>query len=269
VSHALSLSRPARMAHRLHVEAVGRTHIGLVRDVNEDRFAVLPHLGLFMLADGMGGVACGDVASTLVIDHVRAVFDDPDTTWPKGLAKPTPDSGVPLLVGAIQRANCLIRNAVLMEDWRRGMGTTFVGILVLGDRVAIAHVGDSRAYRLRGRRLDPLTEDHSLANEYIRAGLLNRTDVPTFPYRNILSRAVDGSEHVEVETRLDAAIPGDVFVLCSDGLHGMVGDAEITGVLLEEPDLGCAADRLIRRANANGGDDNITIVLARIGEPAR
>jgi protein phosphatase len=236
----------------------------MVRPMNEDTFAALPQLGLFMVADGMGGGACGEVASALVIEQVRKAFEDPDTTWPKGMTKPTPEVGKPLLVGGILRANYLIRNAVLLEEWRQGMGTTFAGILVLGDRIVVAHVGDSRVYRLRGRRLDLLTEDHSLTNEYIRAGILSPENAPTFPYRHVLSRAIDGSEHLEVETRFDAAMPGDVFALCSDGLHGMVDHKEVARVLLGERDLGRAADRLIEAANANGGEDNITVVLVRI-----
>jgi protein phosphatase len=259
------MNAPLSTAHRHPVEAIGRTNPGMVRSLNEDSFAVLPQLGLFMVADGMGGGACGEVASALVVEHVRKAFEDPDTTWPKGMPKPTPELGLPLLVGGVQRANYLIRNAVLLEEWRQGMGTTFAGILVLGDRIVIAHVGDSRVYRLRGRRLDLLTEDHSLTNEYIRAGILKPEDAPTFAYRHVLSRAIDGSEQVEVETRFDAAMPGDVFALCSDGLHGLVDHPEIARVLLSGRDLACAADRLIDAANANGGEDNITVVLVRIG----
>jgi protein phosphatase len=269
VSQLVSIPPPVVPARPPAVQATGRTDVGRIREVNEDSHAVLPHLGLFMVADGMGGEACGDIASALVIEHVRRAFEDPDTTWPRSLAKPTPEIGLPLLVGGIKRANFLIANMTTLEGWRHGMGTTFAGILVLGDRVGIAHVGDSRVYRLRGRRLDQLTEDHSLTNEYIRAGLLDPRDAGTFAYRHVLSRAIDGTENVEVDARFDIALPGDLYLVCSDGLHGAVKDAMIAAVLLEEPDLGRAAARLVGLANDNGGEDNITVVLARMGASAR
>lgn len=269
MSQTLSMSPSTGPARRLPIEAAGRTDTGRVRAVNEDSFAVLSPLGLFMVADGMGGQACGEVASALVIEHVRKAFEDPDLTWPKGFARPTPEGGMPLLVGGIQRANHLIRNATALEEWRHGMGTTFAGVLVLGDRLGLAHVGDSRIYRLRGRRFDLLTEDHTLTTEYIRAGLLKPENAGTFAYRHVLSRAIDGGENVEVDTRYDAALPGDVFALCSDGLHGEVDDKTIAAVLLGERDLGLAADRLVRLANDAGGHDNVTVVLVRVGESPR
>ncbi|WP_437674716.1 Stp1/IreP family PP2C-type Ser/Thr phosphatase [Sorangium sp. So ce131] len=261
------------MQPHLVVESAGLTHPGMVRDTNEDSFAILESRGLFLVADGMGGRAAGEVASRMAIDTVRDFFDDPDSTWPVavGVGPPTVrssearyvDQGLPLLVAGIQLANGRIYAAARRDREKRGMGTTFVAALARDSHVAIAHVGDSRAYRLRDRRLELLTRDHSLVNECIRLGHLLPEQASSFPLQHVITRALGTDEAVEVETRIDSIESGDVLLLCSDGLSGVVSAQDIASILEEHPDPRNAASRLVARANENGGPDNVTCVVAR------
>jgi protein phosphatase len=255
----------------LPFEAFGLSDIGQSREVNEDSFAVLPQLGLFLLTDGMGGYAAGEVASKMVIDSVQDMFErvDPtfpsvDTTWPAAVELPAHRlPSAHLMIGGVQRANSRILDAANRDPAKQGMGTTFVGLLAFRDRIVIAHVGDSRVYRLRGRELTQMTEDHSLLNDVIRAGMWDPEDADVFPHRNVITRAVGTDEVLEVDTRIDSPLPGDVYLLCSDGLSEMVRHAELASILLENPDLTQAAARLVEKANDYGGFDNITVVLVR------
>jgi serine/threonine protein phosphatase PrpC len=255
----------------LPFDAFGLTDIGCARDGNEDSFAVLPELGMFLVADGMGGYAAGEVASEMTIDSVREMFERVDTTWPSvdttwPAAAGPPSSRLPgarLLIAGLQRANGRILDIARRDPAKQGMGTTFAGLLALRDRIVIAHVGDSRVYRLRGRQLTQMTEDHSLLNEMIRAGQWDPAEADSFPRRNVITRAVGTEEALEVDTRIDAPAPGDVYLLCSDGLSEMVPHAELTSILLQYSDLTQAATRLIEAANDHGGLDNITAVLVR------
>ena len=168
---------------RIQVEAFGNTDVGLMREGNEDSFAVLHHIGLFMVADGMGGAAAGEVASRMVLDCVREAFDNTEMTWPAGLGS-RPSAEVPnasVLIAGIQRANSHILSISRRYKDKQGMGTTFAGLLALDDRLVIAHVGDTRVYRLRGRRFELLTEDHSLLNVCIRAGMWSPGKAAEFP----------------------------------------------------------------------------------------
>jgi protein phosphatase len=236
-----------------------------VRAGNEDAFAVLPHLGLFAVADGMGGAAAGEVAARMVLDGLREAFEDCDVTWPRSAGVPRREPGAALLAAAIHRANHRIRHEASRDADKTGMGTTVAGLLVHEDRVALAHVGDSRIYRLRGRRLERLTEDHSWVGMMVQRGLLTAEEAETDARRNVLLRAVGGHEVIEVDTRWDAATAGDVYMLCSDGLHGALSDGELGAVLLAHHDLVRAANALVERANDAGGPDNITVVLVRLG----
>jgi serine/threonine protein phosphatase PrpC len=262
------LSRKSHVAAthppRVQVEAFGHSHIGLLREGNEDCFAVLAHLGLYMVADGMGGAAAGEVASRMVLDSVQEAFENVEMTWPAAAGESTDRKpSTALLIAGIQRAHSLIGSLSRHHADMQGMGTTFAGILVVDDGLVIAHIGDSRVYRLRGQRLDLLTEDHSMLNEYIRRGLWNPAEADLFPARNVITRAV-GVDNLDVDTRLEVPEPGDVYLICSDGLHGMVDEREITSVLLKHEDLTLAASRLIDLANDYGGHDNITTVLVRV-----
>jgi protein phosphatase len=237
------------------LQAFGLTHPGLVRAVNEDAYLVDAGLGLFAVADGVGGHAGGEIASRLALDALRTGLGDPSLPGAAGLR----------LVAAVEHANARVHAAAGADRAWAGMATTLTAMLVQGNAAAIAHVGDTRAYRLRGRRLDQLTEDHTLVAAYVQAGTMTAEEAAVSRLRNVILRAVGSDEVVEVDTSLVAVEPGDTFLLCSDGLHGVVGDGEIAEVILAEPDLTAAATELVERANDGGGPDNVTVVLARIG----
>jgi protein phosphatase len=235
----------------------------MVRSNNEDALAVVPSLGFFAVADGVGGHAAGEVASRMAIDSVRSVLEDPSVPWPEGASA----AGLALdrLVGGIQYANARVYGAACSEQGRQGMGTTFTGLVLLDGRVALAHVGDSRAYLLRGRRLSQLTDDHTLVRAYIEAGVLMPEEAATSPIRNVITRAVGTEEFVEVDRRVLAVEPGDTLLLASDGLHGVLDDDAIAAVLVRERDLTRAGAELVARTNDAGAPDNVTVVLVRIG----
>jgi len=253
---------------RARVIAAGETNVGMKRTHNEDNFMVLDEDTLYVVADGMGGHASGEVASQMAIDTLREFFRatsaDPEATWPYKMDK-SRGYEENRLITSIKLANLRIYEAAQRDPKLRGMGTTAVGILVVEDGVLIAHVGDSRCYRLRGDKLDQLTEDHSLLNDYIKMKRLTEEEIANFPHKNVIVRALGMKDTVKVDTQLDKPQPGDVYVLCSDGLCGPATDEEIREIVLnEQKDLKKAANMLIERANANGGPDNITVVLAKV-----
>jgi protein phosphatase len=247
--------------------AFGESDVGMHRDSNEDSFGVLPSAGLFMVADGMGGTAAGEVASRLVVHEVRNAVDDGDTTWWPETSVTGPDSAPRRFMSGIHRGNRRILTLASRDRRKRGMGTTFAGLLVLPRSAMIAHVGDSRVYRLRSGKLGLLTHDHTLVNELIDRGFLNPEDAATSPRRHVLTRAVGVLETVEVDARIVDTRPGDVFLICSDGLHGELSDEEIAAVLTTHADPEFAVLRLIQLANQKGGRDNVTAVVVRIDEP--
>ncbi len=260
---------PDRPSHvrprRTVVEAFGNSDVGLVRERNEDSYAVLRDLGLFMVADGMGGGKAGDVASRMTIDCVREALENEDMTWPVGMgerSKATPSEL--LLVAGLQRANAHLFNLAQRNVAMAGMGTTFSGLVLLDDRVVIAQVGDSRIYRLRGDELTQLTTDHTLLEACIRAGQWRREEADVFPARHVITRAIGTHEEIEVDTLVDEPAAGDVYLICSDGLHGLVHEQQIRAVLRRECDLTRAVGLLISLALDGGGTDNVTAVLMRI-----
>ena len=253
---------------RARVIAAGETNVGMKRTHNEDNFTVLEEDSLYVVADGMGGHASGEVASQMAIDTLREFFRatsaDPEATWPYKMDK-SRGYEENRLITSIKLANLRIYEAAQRDPKLRGMGTTAVSIIVVEDGVLIAHVGDSRCYRLRDSKLEQLTEDHSLLNDYIKMKRLSEEEIANFPHKNVIVRALGMKESVKVDTQLDKPQPGDIYVLCSDGLCGPASDEEIREIVLaEHTDLKTAATKLIERANANGGPDNITVVLAKV-----
>ncbi len=255
------------MASHARVVAVGETNVGMKRTHNEDNFAVIDDDHLYVVADGMGGHASGEVASQLAIDTIRDFFRatsaDPEATWPYKMDKSRGYEENRLITG-IKLANLRIFESAQRDPKLRGMGTTLAAILVVEDGVLVAHVGDSRVYRLREGKLEQLTEDHSLLNDYIKMKRLTEEEIASFPHKNVIVRALGMKEAVKVDTYLDPPKPGDVYVLCSDGLSGPVSDEEIREITATAPDIKTAAATLIERANSNGGPDNITVVLAKV-----
>ncbi len=238
--------------------AFGLTHPGLIRATNEDAYAVASSVGFFAVADGVGGAAAGEVASEMAIATVLTLIEDTVAMWPEGL-------GPSMLVRGVKEANAAVRAAAAGDRRKAGMGTTFTGLLLLNDRAVIAHVGDSRAYLLRGRKLSQLTEDHTVVAACVQAGLMTLAEAAVSEMRSAIVRAVGLEEAVEVDTRQVGIEPGDTFLLATDGLHGVLLDEEIAAVLLGERDLTRAAAQLVERANDGGGPDNVSVVLVRVG----
>ncbi|HEX4458293.1 MAG TPA: Stp1/IreP family PP2C-type Ser/Thr phosphatase [Polyangia bacterium] len=251
----------------MRIRFAGETNIGLKRAHNEDSFFLPEADRLVIVADGMGGHASGEVASKMAVDtvaeHFRNTAEDAELTWPFKLDGADKYDANRLSTG-IKLANLRIFDKAQRDEGCHGMGTTIVASLFLDDKVLIGHVGDSRVYRLRDGQLTQLTEDHSLLNDYIRMKRLSSEDVGKFPHKNVIVRALGMKESVQVDLLSDPTKLGDVYLLCSDGLTGMVDDPGLSYIISEEPDLDVACERLIHAANRNGGQDNITCCLARL-----
>jgi serine/threonine protein phosphatase PrpC len=243
------------VSRTLRIEAAGRTHCGRVRERNEDAFIVDPDLGLFAVADGIGGTPAGEVASAMAVAAVRdaLVSTDHAAGYPFG----------PVLTAAVAEANLRILEAAAQDPAKQGMGTTFTGALAREAKVTIAHVGDSRAYLLHGRRLDRLSQDHIVQNVAWWARLNREQRAALGHLRFSLTRAVGMDEKVAVDVHTLEPQDGDVLLLCSDGLTGVLSEREVGCVLLEHAGVGEAADVLVARANDRGGPDNVTVVLLR------
>jgi protein phosphatase len=238
------------------------------RNHNEDNYAILGDEDLFIVADGMGGHASGEVASQMAIDTMRDFFratsKDPEAAWPYKMDKSRGYQENRLITG-IKLANLRIFEAAQRNAGQRGMGTTMVSLLAVDDGILVGHVGDSRVYRLRDSKLTQLTEDHSLLNDYIKMKRLSPEEIANFPHKNVIVRALGMKESVKVDCFLDKPEVGDVYVLCTDGLSGPVTDEEIREIMsATRNDLNNTSKSLIERANKNGGPDNITVVLARV-----
>jgi protein phosphatase len=241
------------------LELAACTDCGRVRPNNEDCVATVPEIGLAVLADGMGGHNAGEVASEMA---VRSTTQSILADWPAGRT-PQAASAESVLVAAIEGANDEILRAASSQRRYQGMGTTVVAVLWHGARVSIAHVGDSRAYRLRDGQLALLTRDHTSVRERFEKGLMTLEQTRTAPNRNVLTRAVGIEPEVEVEVGTHDVLPRDVYLLCSDGVHDMLSDRSIEQILGEGP-APAAAEALLRAANAAGGLDNASAIVARV-----
>lgn len=219
-----------------------------------------------MVADGMGGHASGEVASQLSVETMHQFFqmteEDPERTWPY---KMDHSRGYEenRLITAIKLSNLRIFETAQSNSNQRGMGTTLVAIFAVEDGIHIAHVGDSRVYRVRNQHMEQLTEDHSLLNDYKKMKHLTDEEIANFPHKNVIVRALGMKDSVKVDTRFEQPMEGDTVLLCSDGLAGPVSDEDILKIINETPDLSTATQSLIRAANESGGPDNVTCVLAR------
>ncbi|MDA1093947.1 MAG: Stp1/IreP family PP2C-type Ser/Thr phosphatase [Acidobacteria bacterium] len=252
----------------MRVSFASATDKGLRRSVNEDSLAVRDDLGLFLVADGMGGHAAGEVASQAAIHGIVAFVEStvsvsPDQTWPIPF-NPAQSVDANRLDGGFRMADRRIASEVAGSSELRGMATTAVAALVSDNRVTLAHVGDSRAYRLRHGQLDQLTRDHSWVEEQIRAGTLTESAARAHPWRNIVTRALSGSEDLNVEIRELTLEPGDRLLLCSDGVFAVLSDDQIGDILRQHTDLNAVCDALITGANDGGGPDNVTAVVLEV-----
>ncbi|MEN9577328.1 MAG: hypothetical protein RJA70_337 [Pseudomonadota bacterium] len=254
------------MSAGLKIEVAGRTDVGRKRAHNEDSFALYSEYGLYIVADGMGGHASGEVASRMAVDTMRDFFEataaDSEKTWPYKMDRSKGYEENRLITG-VKLSNLRIFQNAKDNPKQRGMGTTLAALFAVEDGIYVAHVGDSRVYRVRSGQLTQLTEDHSLLNDYKKMKKLTEEEIEAFPHKNVIVRALGMKENVKVDTRFERPEQGDVVLICSDGLAGPVSDADILATILAASDLQDAAEKLIDKANANGGPDNVTAVLAR------
>jgi PPM family protein phosphatase len=242
-----------------------KTHPGLVRPLNEDALGADPKAGLFVLADGLGGYNAGEIASTMAVSTLLAGLGDK-------LAQAT-ERGEPFdvhraLYEALVAMNTTIFRAALNSAAFEGMATTLVVAWLLGDRLWVAHTGDSRLYRMRDGALEQLTRDHSFSQELLDAGMVTAEEARMLPAKNLVTRALGASPDIEPEIHDYDTRAGDVILLCSDGLTEMVTQHEISGRIAGcGPDVTEAARRLVDMANEAGGRDNTSVVLVRLTDP--
>ncbi len=236
------------------LRAAARSDLGRKRAANEDRYALAPDLGLYLVADGMGGHRAGRVASELAAEATLAALRTLEAAEASLTDK---------LRYAVAAANRAVLSAARARPELTGMGTTLVALLAGRGRVALAHVGDSRAYLIRGGRIRQLTDDHSLVAELVRRREISARDARGHPHRHVLTRALGVRRTVEADLAELTPAAHDHFVLCSDGLTTQVDDAEIVQAVAADADLEAACEQLVELANARGGDDNISVVLVR------
>ncbi len=246
------------------------TDVGKKREINEDNYLVDKKLQLFVVADGMGGHASGEVASQLAVHEFRAAVEASKDTierFAKGEEAVRPQDVLAILENAIHAAGSAVYQRGQEEPEKRGMGTTTSALLIAGERGFIAHVGDSRIYMLRAGQVVQLTEDHSLINELIRRGKITKEgfeDSPYKAYKNAVTRAVGVYETVQGDTIDFEILPGDQFLICSDGLHAYLDDKLIIELLRAGDAATDVAQKLVAHANAGGGHDNITALVVRV-----
>jgi len=228
----------------------GKTDKGLVRKENEDAYCIDKDLGLLAIADGMGGHASGEVASKMAIEILRDSLKKEGEPLPDRL-----DSGVKL-------ANKMIYEASRSQSQLNGMGTTLTAVTLDGKRLSIAHVGDSRAYLIRGGVIEQLTDDHTIVSEQVARGMITREEAARSDMRNILSKALGIAPEVDVDIEGLTVSEGDQLVLCSDGLSELISDDEILSEVQfsKRPEIVC--DELVNLAMQRGGEDNITVIVA-------
>jgi len=255
----------------LTTEAHGKTDVGRKRQHNEDAMLVDPALGLYIVADGMGGHAAGEVASARSVEVVRqhlatnrSILKDLE----KDANQAARAAAASLVEVAVQRACADIYKLATSDASKRGMGTTFVCLAIAGSKGVIGHVGDSRVYLVRNGQCHRLTEDHTLISAQLKAGTITKDQAATSQYRNVITRAVGIQESVQVDTLIVDCLPGDVFMLCSDGLHGYLSDDEVAS-LTATTRVSELPERFVALANERGGKDNITVVVVSCaGDPA-
>jgi PPM family protein phosphatase len=235
----------------LHYTAAAVTDRGRKRPSNEDAFGFSVESGVYLVCDGMGGAAAGEVASTLAVDEMLRLLANQDES-----------GAVP-----VEEAICVANEAIFSRSQRNhklsGMGTTLVGLLIEERRVKVVNVGDSRCYRLRNRHLEQITVDHSLVEEQVLLGRMTRLEALRSPLRNVITRALGTQNHVTPDVFELEAEPGDLFLLCSDGLTRELSDAMIESLLRVDLPLDTLCAQLVEAAKKAGGNDNITCILVR------
>ncbi len=262
------------MRSPVKVRSHALSDIGKEREINEDDFLILEDQGIFALADGMGGHANGEIASRICIEALREAHGNDDfrsTIWNRHRrlrqeSRGTRPFGEYELKSAIEYANYAIWRSAERDSRYAGMGTTVVELHLVGWRAYIGWVGDSRLYLLRGDKLHQLTEDHSLANEYVKLDLLHPKDVPRFPYRNVIVRALGLESEVTVDTMWRNCRHGDRILLCTDGLSDLLEGGELAAILRKAASPQTANETLVAKALDRGGHDNVTALSVWLDE---
>jgi serine/threonine protein phosphatase PrpC len=251
----------------VRIASGGVTDVGRVRANNEDCYKIVEPLNLFVLSDGMGGEAHGEIASAMAVETVvKHCLDFEANPAAKiiGAVQPNWSARTKRLSTAVHLANRNIFKSAEENPDQHGMGATLTAVWIDGAKVSIAHVGDSRAYLLRGGSLLQLTRDHSLVAEQVRRGILTAAEAEESDMQSVLLRALGAQAEIEVDAEEHTLFPRDVLLLCSDGLSRMVTEPEIAGTLQAETDPVRAAEKLVALANDRGGPDNITVVIVRL-----
>ena len=254
------------------IDAFGLTDVGRKRKHNEDAYALDVNEGLFIVADGMGGHAAGEVAAKITVEtigeFIAATRQKEEATWPFRYDHQLQFNSNRLAI-AIEKANERVMAAVAAQPWLKGMGTTVVAGLLNEKTLSLAHVGDSRAYMFREGELTRLTDDHSWVHEQVAAGILTEEDAKSHPLKNVVTRALGGGPSVSADLQELSFQPGDEFILCSDGLTTMLSDEEIQESIESEREPQSLCRKLVDMANERGGVDNITVVVVRIPDGAK
>ena len=254
----------------LTAEGFGLTDVGRKRQHNEDSMLVDAQLGAYVVADGMGGHAAGEVASARAIEVFKQQIASNRQALKDLQSNPTQanrGAAAALVEVSIQRACADIYRMAAADSTKRGMGTTFVCLVVAGSKGVIGHVGDSRVYLVRNGQCHRLTEDHTLVAAQLKAGTITKEQAATSQYRNVITRAVGIQESVQVDTLIVDLLPGDTFILCSDGLHGYLQDEEVAPIVAAAPAKELPK-KFITLANERGGKDNVTAVLVSVSGDA-
>lgn len=250
----------------MDIKASGKTDIGLVRKQNEDDFFIDPPLGLLVVADGMGGHAAGRVASKMATNFMKRYYKRKagKSSGQRGNQRGEYSETTDHLDAAIRTANKAVYEAAQKMPGLKGMGTTIAAAHVEGNRLSIAHIGDSRVYLIRAGNIEQLTDDHSVVYEQVKRELITKEEAQKSEIKNILTRALGISAEAETDLAEMNVSPGDILLLCTDGLSNMVDDETLLTVVNATNDPALACEQLVSMANANGGRDNITVVVAYI-----
>lgn len=251
------------MTAALNIVAAGKTDVGQVRSTNQDSFLIDEKERLYIVADGMGGHAGGEIASSLCVQEIAKSIRDNRSAFSSKEPRTHPDPKISnVLANSVNHASTKIYEKALEDPSLKGMGTTATVLKIVDGFAYVAHVGDSRCYLLRCGFIYQVTNDHSLVSEQVRAGILTKEEAELHHLRNVITRSVGYQEEEDVDTTSLQLEDGDLLVLCSDGLHGKVPDKEISNLTKELQTE--AVQRLIQLANERGGDDNITVVVVRV-----
>ncbi len=251
----------------MNLEAYGKTDIGLKRTHNEDNYTIVDDLGLYLVADGMGGHNAGEVASrtsiNTIVKFIRRCLADSQLTWPFGIDANISEAENMILT-SVRLANKELCQLAAQDPDYSGMGTTVAGVFMDGDKACVVNVGDSRIYHIRGDEMLQLTVDHSWVSEQLQKKLITEEEARNHRWRNVITRALGNRNSVEIDVSTVEVAPGDRLLICTDGLSGMVKDAEIKETICSMGDnLELACQTLVQKANEYGGMDNITLVLMK------